>query len=126
MSQNAGAYSYAYSIDNADGITHVTFFKMCDFPELLSAIDHVAKSRPSRRLIWDFGLAASSLSGARIAALADNGRSGSTDYEKIAIVAGAGQMMGLGKRFEAYQGTATTAEVYIFRTVENAMEWLKI
>ena len=112
-----------YSIDTADGITVVRFYKSLGIDEIRAAIIDVAENHLSDLRLWDLSRADINLTSSQIEQLAKYGKSKFSIPSKVAIVAPEDLTFGLMRIYEVYRKQDLT-EIKVFRSEQEARIWL--
>jgi len=114
--------------DLTRGLTEYTCTGVVDRAEITDAVDGFYADTPTPNVIWDLADAnVSALSAADVEVLADHtvSRAHSRDEGKTAIIAPKDMGYGLSRMFQTFTDLAKhQAAVRVFRTRDDALEWI--
>lgn len=114
--------------DLTRGLTEYICTGVVDRAEITDAVDSFYADTPTPNVIWDLADAnVSALSAADVEVLADHtvSRAHSRDEGKTAIIAPKDMGYGLSRMFQTLAGLAQhQAAVRVFRTRDDALEWI--
>ena len=112
-----------YLINHENGITCVRFIQKPSYADLQRAVDDLAENYPYEFRLWDLSDVLFDLSMEDIQAIADYGKRRFTKPNKAAFVAPQDLSYGVMRAFEVYR-KQDHADARVFRTREEALEWL--
>ena len=115
-----------YSIEVIDGITITRFSRVPGFSDFVSAIQDVVKIDKHGRRLWDLscGIDVKDASGDKVQTLAEIGKSALPGPGKAAIVAPEDFTYGIVRMHDVYRQNMNY-EIEVFRTEQEALDWLK-
>ena len=111
-----------YTIDRADGITTIRFLKRLNIEDILAAVDEFA-TNPSKLRVWVIDNVFE-LSSSEFLGLAEYAASKDLPAGKSAIVGPVDPTCGIGRIYGSYF-RKTYTQMKMFRTFEEAIDWLK-
>lgn len=113
-----------YNIDIADDIVSVRFSQKPDVDAFRNALNDVHQIKPKPLRLWDF-TCGMDISFDDIQIIADYAKSLHLETGKIAVVAPEDLTYGLIRVFHAFRGEADRIQYEVFRSEQEAREWLK-
>lgn len=113
-----------YKIELQDGITKVEFLTKPTFEDGIAAIDDVADNYPYEKRLWDFSKAEFDYTLQELIKIASHCKSKFTKPSKIAYIASDGLVYGEMRELMVYREADPFAAVCVFRTEQEALDWL--
>jgi hypothetical protein len=113
-----------YSIKHVNGITRIQFTKNPTYEEVQAVIDDIAENFPYIKRLWDFSNINFDLSIDEIKAIALYGKSKFINPNKLAIVAPDDRAYFKLHIFQAHRKQKKHSVANVFRTEQEALEWL--
>ena len=111
-----------YKIEYLNGITRIEFFKKPTYKDTTIAIDDIVANYPYERRMWVFS--DFNFSEQEIQDISKYGKSKFIKPNKIAIVAADDLAYGEMRQFMVYREEEKKADACVFRTEEEAINWL--
>jgi len=115
--------SEIYKIEYLNGITRIEFLKNPTYKDATTAIDDIAENYPYEKRLWvlsfDF-----SFTEQEIKDISKYGKSIFINPNKIAIVANGDLAYGEMRQFMVYREEENKADACVFKTEEEAINWL--
>lgn len=113
-----------YTIDHIDGITRIKFLKRPTLRDARAVVDEIAANYPYAKRLWDFRAISFDFSMDDLKSIAEYGKRKFTEANRVAIIAPGDLAYGEMRAFEVYRAEEDHAEARVFRTEEEALEWL--
>ena len=113
-----------YSIKHVNGITRIQFSKSPTYNEVQTVIDDIVENFPYIKRLWVFSNIKFDLTIDEIKAIAKYGKSKFIKPNKLAIVAPDDRAYFKLHIFQAYRKQKEHSVANVFRTEQEALEWL--
>ena len=116
--------SKIYNIEYLNGITKINFLEKPTFEEVQHAIDDVAENYPYEKRLWNLSDSNFNFTTKEIIDISKYGKSKFIKPNKIAIVATNDLAYGEMRQFMVYREEENKADACVFKTEEEAINWL--
>lgn len=113
-----------YQIEHRDGVTRIRFSSRPSFAQVKTALDDVAAHHPYQRRLWDLSNIKFDFTQQEIQRIADYGKTKFVEPNRMAIVAPGDLAFGEMREFEVYRAQPGHSQARVFRTEQEALEWL--
>lgn len=113
-----------YKIEYLNGITRVEFLTKPTFEDGIAAIDDISENYPYEKRLWDLSKTEFDFTLQEIIGIAAHCKSKFTKPSKIAYIASDELTYGEMREMMVYREADPLAEVYVFRTEKEALDWL--
>jgi len=116
--------SKIYKIEYLNNITRVNFTDKPSYKETTRIIDEIAKNYPYEKRLWDLTDSNFNFTEQEIIDIAKYGKLKFINPSKIAIIAPNDIAYGEMRQFMVYREEENKADACVFRTEEEAINWL--
>lgn len=113
-----------YLIKHVNGITRIEFSKNPSYSDAREVIDDIADNFPYEKRLWDFSRVKFDFTIEEIKSIAKYGKSKFSKANKLAIVAPDNWAYIELHIFQAHRHQKDLSETRVFRTVQQAENWL--
>ena len=113
-----------YIIEHVNGITRIVFFASPAYSDAQDVIDKIANNFPYEKRLWDFSKVRFNFTIDEIKSIAKYGRSKFVKPNKLAIAAPDNWAYIELHIFQAHRHQKDLSETQVFRTVQEAVNWL--
>lgn len=113
-----------YKIEFLNGITKVEFLTKPTFKDGVAAVDDVAANYPCEKRLWDLSKTGFDFTLQEIIGMAAHCKSKFTKPSKIAYIASDKLVYGEMREMMVYREADPLVEVCVFRTEQEAVDWL--
>lgn len=115
-----------YLIEHENGITKIKFYSKPTYNEAKDAIDDIAENFPYEKRLWDLNNVDFDFSTDEIIKIAAYGKSKFLKPNRIALIASDDLVYGEMRQFMVYREEESKADARVFRTEEEAINWLSL
>jgi len=116
--------SINYEIEYKNGITKINFLKRPDYKEAQKVIDEIAENFPYEKRLWDFTNIKFDFTMKEIEDIAEYGKMKFVKKNKMAMIAPGDLAYGELRALGVYREQDGHAASRVFRTEQEALDWL--
>ena len=113
-----------YKIEFLNGITRVEFLTKPTFEDGVAAVDEVVKNYPYEKRLWDLSKTKFDFTLQEVIGIAAYSKSKFIKPSKVAFIASDELTYGEMRELMVYREDDPRAEVYVFKTEQEALDWL--